>query len=201
MLINKSILVKLSSIRCSDMELYLNATKDIKVSKFTCPCCNASGQCEYISPYKRTMISAADDTPKVQYLSIKRVRCNSCNHTHAILPDILIPYGSYSIRFILIILTKYLHRKTSVAAFCNMWHIAVSTLYSWIHLFIDHYSAFVSALDRISSISEKAVTSVEGHDTFIDDFFQRFRFHFLQHKTTSCSPPHSPSDAFPGGRT
>ncbi|MBO5629300.1 MAG: hypothetical protein J5965_09540 [Aeriscardovia sp.] len=74
-------------------------------------------------------------------------------------------------------------------------------LYSWIHLFIDHYSAFVSALDRISSISEKAVTSVEDHDTFIDDFFQRFRFHFLQHKTTSCSPPHSPSDAFPGGRT
>ena len=201
MLIKNSILVKLCSIRCSDMELYLNATKDIKVSKITCPCCKAPGQCEYISPYKRMMISAADDTPKVQCLSIKRVKCNSCGHTHAILPDILIPYGSYSIRFILIVLTKYLQRMTSVAVFCDKWHIAVSTLYSWIHLFIDHYSSFVSALDRISSISEKEIASVVDHDTFINAFFERFRFHFLQCKTTSYSPPHSPSGSFPGGRT
>lgn len=183
------------------MELYLNATKDIKVSKIKCPCCKASGQCEYISPYKRMMISAVDDTPKIQCLSIKRVRCTSCGHTHAILPDILIPYGSYSIRFILIVLTKYLARKISVAEFCDRWHIAVSTLYTWIHLFIDHYSSFVSALDRISSISAKVIASVEDHDGFIKAFYERFRFHFMQRKTTSYSPPHSPSDSYPGGKT
>ena len=183
------------------MELYLNAIKDIKLSKIECPCCKASGQCEYISPYKRTMISAADDTQKVQYLLIKRAKCNSCGRTHAILPDILVPYGSYSIRFILIVLTKYLQRKTSVATFCDKWHIAASTLYSWIHLFIDHYSSFVSALDRISKVTEEAIASVENHDTFMNAFFERFRFHFLQLKTTSYSPPHSPSGSFPGGRT
>lgn len=201
MLIKNSILASINSIKCSDMELYLNATSSVRLSKIQCPCCHSTGQCTAIGPYNRTMISVTKGSRSEQTLSVKRFICNSCRHTHALLPDILIPYGSYSIRFILTVLVLYLHRKTSVADFCDKWHISVSTLYSWISLFIRHYSAFHSSLDHIRSLSAKPVNRVRHADNFISDFFNRFRFHFLQLKTTSCYHPHPPADSFPDGMT
>jgi hypothetical protein len=82
-------------------------------------------------------------------LTIPRYLCESCGRTHALLPDVLIPFGSYSLRFVLTILRAYKNRTGTVAELCMDWEIAISTLYGWIHLFIDHHNAWCRILDRI----------------------------------------------------
>ncbi|WP_276624136.1 DUF6431 domain-containing protein [Syntrophomonas wolfei] len=61
--------------------------------------------------------------------------CKSCGHTHAILPEVIIPYRSYSILFILTVLRDYYTRSDDIWEIGDKYQIAVSTLYLWIHLF------------------------------------------------------------------
>lgn len=113
-------------------------------------------------------------------LLIPRVVCGSCCHSHAFLPDVLIPFSSYSLRFILTVLVEYLGRSCTVAALCEKWQLAISTLYSWIHLFLDHFNAFFDILDHILWITEEALTAVMDYEQFPAVFFARFGFSFLQ---------------------
>lgn len=54
-------------------------------------------------------------------LRIQRIMCNRCGkkHTHALLFDYFVPYGRYSIRFILYYLDLYFKSGMSIEAFCG----------------------------------------------------------------------------------
>ena len=119
----------------SDIAIFNKTINDFDVSKAICPLCKAKYRCEDFSTYSRNMISFEKESVTCHSLSIPRLMCASCNHTHALLPDILIPFGSYSLSFILKVLrAKFLGNKT-VLALCEYFQISVSTLYSWIKLF------------------------------------------------------------------
>ena len=129
MILEKAIFIKLKFLNTSDQELYDRAVSNFMPSKQPCPVCGAVGRFRKINSYKRYMISSNGSSRVETTLSIHRFLCESCGHTHALLPDILIPYGSYSLRFILTVLLGYLKRSCPVVKFCEKWHIAVSTLY------------------------------------------------------------------------
>lgn len=201
MIIKKSVLAKLYSINCSDMELFTDTIKRFNPHKCRCPICGAKGQCKRIGSYPRMMITIKDGKRCLSVLRITRVKCLSCQHTHAVLPDILVPFGSYTITFILSVLKAYLLRESTVAEICTYYQIAASTLYSWIHLFTSRYNAWVPILQRINVISSFAIDYVMSVEAFPSVFFRRFRFHFLQARTTHCHPLHFPSPGTPGDIT
>ena len=125
-------------------------------------------------------------------LTIPRYLCESCGRTRALLPDVLIPFGSYSLRFVLTILRAYKNRTGTVAELCMDWEIAISTLYGWIHLFIDHHNAWCRILDRILWVSEEAIQAISLIPAFPSEFFLRFGRIFLQWQKTTlsgCPPP------------
>ena len=131
-------------------------------------------------------------------LTIERVMCASCGCTHALLYDVLIPYGSYSLRFILYVLRAYLNRNGTVAALCGRFSIAVSTLYAWIDLFNEHANLWLTVLERISRVSLQVLDFFENIDTLPFSFFRRYGFSFLQnHRTTRLGrSPKPPDSAF-----
>lgn len=189
MIREKAIFFKLNQIHFSDKQLFEQALSDFVPSKCSCPACGAVGRFEKAQSYNRFLISVSHGERIETVVSVPQIKCTSCGHTHAILPDILIPFGSYSLRFILTILYRYLTRPGTVADFCEHWGIAISTLYGWIHLFIDQYNAWCRVLDRILWICKDAIGAIRSFHAFPSDFFHRFRFSFLQRQKTSPTVP------------
>ena len=145
-----------------------------------CPACGAIGCCDPHASYGRCMITIQNGIRKEYDLSIQRVMCSSCETTHALLADVLIPYGSYSLRFILHTLRAYLNRNCTVATVCQRYAIAISTLYTWIALFKEQANLWLSVLEQILKPSIKSLDHFESINNLPSSFFQRYRFSFFQ---------------------
>lgn len=184
MIRQKSILLKLKNEQ-PDENLLSKALKSFRASHMVCPVCKAKGGHKKVHPYTRMMITVVNGTRKEYEVSIPMYQCPSCGHAHAVLPDILIPYGSYSLRFILTVLKAYLERTCTVRTLCAKWQIAVSTLYDWIHLFADQYSAWRGILCRILWVTSKALEDTSDTVAFPSAFFLQFGFSFFQHPDTA----------------
>ena len=176
----KTIFGKVFFLKTSDRQLFSSAIQAFSPSGEACPHCGAIGRCEFHDSYLRWLISIENGRRSDGLVSIPRVLCASCGRTHAILPDVLIPYGSYSLRFILVILNVYLARTSTVHEFCASWGIAVSTLYTWIHLFENQASLWLGILKELKHLTASSFDAICSQDTLPSSFFQRFGFSFLQ---------------------
>ena len=175
-----AIFIKLKHLKFTDQQIFDAAVSAFDASACSCPLCHARGRFRQIQSYDRHMISATNGARTDTVISAWRFLCESCGHTHALLPDILIPFGSYSLRFILTVLAGYLERPGTVADYFAQWQIAVSTLYGWIHLFISHYNAWCLILDRIIWVCRDSLQSVFSVPAFPSCFLSRYGFSFLQ---------------------
>lgn len=180
-----TLLCKLNSYKLSDKVLFDVTLAHLDLVHQTCPCCGSSTNHKIYSSYERNMISISNGSRKNYTVTIPRIKCH-CGHTHAILPDVLIPYGSYSLRFILLVLCEYLNRRCSVEDLCYKYEIVKSTLYSWIHLFIDHHNLLAGILNSIDKLCLSAIDWVYSFTSLSLEFFSSFHFSFLQphHVTT-----------------
>ena len=186
MIRENSILLKIKNEGTPDLMLLERTLKKFRPAQSRCPVCGASfGGSRKLRTYPRMMISAKEGTRLEEVVQIPLYKCPSCGHSHAILPDVLIPFGSYSLRFILTILKDYLNRSCTVRRLCENWQIAVSTLYSWIHCFAEHFSVWRSILFRITWVTKQAMEDVAEATAFPSSFFRRFGFSFLQLRSTS----------------
>lgn len=90
-----------------------------------------------------------DGEPVTHTVTVQRYRCGSCGHTHALLSSALVPYSSYSLRFILSVLRAYFLRTDTVAGICERVGIAISTLYRWKKLFLTHKQLWLGVLEAM----------------------------------------------------
>lgn len=165
----------------SDLLLLKDHYESFKPHKWQCPHCHQTGQFSKASSYCRTLITVEQGVRTEYRISVPRLCCD-CGHCHAIIPDFLVPYGSYSIRFILYVLKEYKERSCSVSAFCDHWQIAVSTLYDWIHRFTDHFNLWVGVIRSICRIETSAIDRILDTIEFPSVFLQVTpSFSFLQH--------------------
>jgi len=184
MIRQETILYKLFLIKFSDMELLEQMQPDYKL----CPTCGSLGCCKPHDEYKRYMITIHKGK-RVEYeIYILRVFCDSCESTHALISDVLIPYGSYTLRFILHVLRAYFNRNCTVEILCERFGIAVSTFYDWKKLFKEHANLWLSALNKIYRVSIQEIDDFENIDKLPFSFFKRYGFSFLQRrKATNCN--------------
>ena len=124
-----------------------------------CPICHRSSDCTIHAHYDRYVIDFIGGRPVCHMLKILRVICTCCGHTHAILPDPIIPYGSYSLFFILRVLAEYFLKTGSIAAICGIFSISPPQLYRWAKLYQQHRREWQGLLksvaqDRLTSLKE-----------------------------------------------
>ena len=181
-----AILCKLNSIKLSDKQLFDMCLSHPDLTHQVCPCCGSCSNHSIYSSYKRTMITFSGGHRTNLEVSIPRIKCH-CGHTHAIIPDVLIPYGSYSLRFILIVLFKYLVRSSSIAELCDKYQISRSTLYEWIHLFIHHFNLWIGKIGEIKSLCLSAIRTIRTFEGFPNHFFRSFRHSFMQPRPKATS--------------
>lgn len=171
---------KLNSYKFSDKVLFDTFMSKTDLIHQCCPCCGSCSNHVFYSYYERNMISFSDGVRHDYTVAIPRIKCH-CGHTHAVLPDVLIPYGSYSIRFILRVLCNYLARHCTVQELCSKYQIAISTLYTWIHLFLEHFNILAGILESVDSLSLSAIDRINSYVGLTREFYIRFSFSFLQH--------------------
>jgi len=176
-----TILCKLFLIKLSDMELLEKMQPDYK----RCPTCGSLDCCKPHDGYERDLITIHKGCRKEYRIIVPRVMCNSCDTTHALLADVLIPHSSYSLRFVLHVLRAYFNRNCTVEIMCERFGISISTFYDWRKLFKEHANLWLSALHRIYQVSIQAIDTFENIDKLPFLFFRRYGFSFLQSGQTT----------------
>lgn len=189
------IMIRLFTVFCklnfkilSDLDLFLQTMKDfspekIPFLKLKCPYCGANNPTwSFHDSYDRYLISFEKGSSITRTIVITMINCSSCEHSHAILPEIIVPYGSYSLIFILLVLKDYFASKMTVKALCEKFQISVSMLYRWKHLFLKHKKLWFGMLENVY---QNSITLLSSLPTFITSnalslFFLQNGYSFLQ---------------------
>ena len=79
---------------------YHDDVKKISYLLLVCPKCKTVGLFHRHAVYSRYLFNNTEE-----YITIQRVRCESCGSTHALLPDIIIPYRYFSSPFIILVIS------------------------------------------------------------------------------------------------
>ena len=137
----------------NEMDVFDEYIKSINIDDLACPSCGAKYSMSLFASYKRHFVTYDNDEVHDNIVTIPRYICSSCRHTHALLPSVIVPYLSFSFRFIVSIIHDYLISKfNSVEAMCKHYEIAISTFYRILYKFKEHKKLWLGLLeDKIIS--------------------------------------------------
>lgn len=157
----------------------------------TCPVCKSRGNCAGHGSYTRSVIDFEGGRTVYRRVEIKRVRCGSCGHTHAILPDCIIPYSTYSLLFILRVLCAHFLGLGTVEQLCRRYAISPSMLYQWKGLFLEHKEIWLGVLKNAETTSAEFLRWLLTLSSYSSDFGKPFwrkaARSFLQgHRDAAC---------------
>lgn len=92
-----------------------------------------SSNVKYYQSYQRHYVSFHNGRVDDQLLEVPVMYCYNDGHFHSVLPALfIIPHSSYSVCFILLVLSLKMSSSLTVERIVNMFHISVSTLYQWV---------------------------------------------------------------------
>ena len=173
---------KLNIPNFSSDQLFSEFMNEFKPELERCPSCGAVGQCRRFAYYNRGLVDAVDGEIVFRHIRILRVKC-SCEHTHGIIPDFIVPYRRYSLPFILHILKLYFSGKMTIEAMCETYEFSHSTLYRWRDAFAEHMKLWLDAVVFIMVTFFDFLSKILATDPisdFLRKFFERTLMSFLQ---------------------
>lgn len=183
-----TVFCKLNQITFSDRQWLEKEAGSLSHTDGTCPVCHAKARLSPFASYARYLVEWKGSLPATHEITVQRYQCSSCGHTHALLSSALVPYSSYSLRFILLVLRDYFLGRTCVQKICEHAGISVSTLYRWKALFLAHKALWLGILEDMGTSAETFMDGMDG--TLLQGFCRRFLFSFLQHpRGISPDPP------------
>jgi len=173
----------------ADERIFQDATDGFRHYTERCPRCGATGKLTPYGDYSRWLVFFAKGAFFSQRIRPLRFLCSSCGSTHALLPDILIPYSPYSLSFKLTVLIAYFERETSVADVCMRFGIAVSTLYVWKERLLEHKELMLGVLASRREPALAFLRELLGSADLsarLRCFFNRYAFSFLQNRPVTA---------------
>jgi hypothetical protein len=125
------LLQKISFMKITAYDLHQEYMREFNPSDFPCPVCRTKhpGWKKHAT-YDRYIISFENGKSISYLVLIIRYKCSSCGHTHALLPEFLVPYRSYSLLFILSVLKDYFSKSITIEKICEKYDISASTIYA-----------------------------------------------------------------------
>lgn len=198
MIRKKSLFCKLIRIKNSTKSLFVSYMAGYSPQLDACPCCGARGSLRIHAYYGRSVIDFIGGEPVRQELTVLRLAC-SCGHTHAVLPDVLVPYSSYSLFFILRVLAESFARLSSIEKICERFSITVNQFYKWLGLWKkqkEEWLGVLSSMEVSHAAFMKGLLSMPCYSDFASGFAAQSAVSFLQsHK----NPAHCRRQAHASG--
>ena len=124
--------------RCAYIQSLMPNLSDISIHK--CPCCGAIDKFVKYGTYYRNFSCIIGDTIENYYICVQRIICTSCNHTHALLPNFIVPYKIMALSSIAIIV----HRATISSAYklANTINLSFQSIYAFIACVLSFFYDF-----------------------------------------------------------
>lgn len=190
---------KLKNTILSVRDLFRQSLEQSPLFLLVCPYCGAKGTCNKRGSYERSLVTFPDGKPQVVRLRIPRVQC-TCGKSHALLPDFIVPYLSYSLPMILRILSDFFTRRLTIRGICEKYLVSPPLIYRFKKRFLIHKKQWLGILRdmELSTISFMEELLMSSYDRFHDAFLRLTTYSFLQsHKNpANCSRPRfGPADA------
>ena len=183
MIRKNSLFIKLFKIKTSSRSLFEQFMPLVRPELETCPVCGSSGNLQVHCYYKRYLTDFTGGKSVRHEVTVLRCTCDSCGSTHAILPDFIIPYCSYSLFFILRVLGEYFMHLYTVEKLCERFSITSRQLYKWLNLWKKHKSGWLGFLNGLE-VSDKgflfSLSQMDSASDFTSGFVRIFGFSFLQ---------------------
>ena len=177
-MIRKNLLLcKIFRIKTSSKSLFDSYMAMFQPHLETCPICGSTGNCHIHDYYGRSIIDFQAGKRQKSDLCVMRVFCDSCEHAHAILPDIIIPYSSYGLLFILRLLGQYFAGRFTIEQLCERYQISTKQFYKWLALWKSNKQEWLGILSDLDTSDVSFLRSIILLDSF-SSFAMRFILHF-----------------------
>lgn len=171
---------KFFNINCQyNQYFYKEDIKHLNYAVIICPKCGAVGFFRNHGKYDRYLFNCSNER-----FCIQRIRCEKCNSTHALLPDVIIPYRYFSAPFLLKVFTLFLIDKISIPQIAEMLNLSIPTFCKLIRDYKNRHK------ERMSIINPEFMNPLDHK--FLIDYFHAFYFLFMQ------SSPHNSNSIFHG---
>lgn len=143
-------------------------------SRQACPVCGRRGSWQAHGQYERSVIDYESGRVVYGKVKIRRVRCESCGHTHGIIPDYIIPYSTYSLFFVMRVLGEYYLRVRTVERICSRYNITPSMLYSWKKAFEEDKEIWLGVLESAEQTEAAFIRWLVEESKYSEDFGEAF---------------------------
>ncbi len=166
------------------------------IHKNVCPCCHAKNKLIKYGKYNRNISFLIDNSIENYNVSVQRVICNSCNHTHALLPNFIVPYKIMALFSIAQIVQKA--SISSAYKLAEIIKLSVQMIYTYIAVVL----AFFDDFKILNNSKEYYCTQNFNQSYFFTnciqlsnskyrlDFFEFYNwFLFMQKFRNNSSPP------------
>lgn len=172
-----------------DYQIYLNYTDNANPNIVPCPFpdCGAKGNYHDCGSYSRTLVCYREGHVQRYEITVNRIECVSCEHSHAIVPPVIIPYSPFSFHFVISLLYDFItHKYNTVKKLCLEYDISISTLYRIYHRFIEDRKLMLGMMEAASETARQFLENLaqsdfsRGVDCLLHDFYENNKVSFLQ---------------------
>lgn len=191
MIRKNSLFCKIIRMKKTSIQLFHEYMLSYSWEDETCPWCGSKGNCVSHGSYMRSMADLTYGKTAYGEICVLRLRCTSCGHTHAILPDVIIPYSVYGLFFILRVLAEYFLRLHTVEKLCSRFGVSVSMLYRFRDLFLSHKQQWLGMLVSAETTPSSFIKSL----CFLEQYSVSFASQFVLLSARSFLQSHrNPAD-------
>jgi hypothetical protein len=158
-----------NKINTFSQKSYDEMIESLNFNKLTCSC-NVRGQLIKHAYYKRKF----KNPDEIAVIKILRIICKSCGKTHALLPDIIVPYSQISFPDHVSIIRLYHSKGSFEPLMIENEYIDESNIQYIIRQYLRHWKERIAAL-RIQIDDSKA---------FVFECLKNYKRQFMQIKCT-----------------
>jgi hypothetical protein len=172
-----------------DFEIYRSYTDNTLSDAIPCPFsyCGQKGNYHDDGCYMRLLVCYTNARVERYEITIPRIECNSCGHSHALLAPVIIPYSPFSFHFVISLLYDFItHKYDTVAVLCHVYDISVSTLYRIFHRFTSDRKLMLGMMEAAVTKAHELLDILSDNwyanqvDCLLHDFFKSNHASFLQ---------------------
>ena len=154
--------------------------KDREWDTDVCPFCGAKQGFHRDGKYVRDLICYEKDHPVFHEVGIRCIKC-TCGHSNAVLASVIIPYSSYSLKFLLMLLYSILTGKyATVDDTCEHFGISTATYYRIYKRFLLDMFELERLSEAVCSLRELLGLEPERLHHVLRLFYMEKKHSFLQ---------------------
>lgn len=153
---------------------YSEYCKNINMKSVECNYCHRKN-CHKHGYYDRYYLISPDDLiSEDNTITILRIKCNDCGHTHAILPEEIIPYQQYSLIFVYTALEMHYVRNISIREVCQRMNINQRTFFKWAKTFMEQLKKHLGVINTLNFSIKSFLIKLKNISSYVKDFGSYF---------------------------